>query len=185
MVASKDIVVLMSGGIDSAAVAAAYRHKGTQISGVFVDYGQPAARSEWCAARLIARHFDVDIRKVGLGFRLASQRGEFFGRNALLVLTAAGTTETRPLHIALGIHALSDYYDTSPLFLRHMQRILNGYFGGSVTLSAPFLAENKAAVIEFAKQNRVPLDLTYSCEVQDAPECKLCSSCLDRVSNNA
>ena len=30
--------------------------------------------------------------------------------------------------IALGIHALSEYYDTQPLFLRQMQRILDGYF---------------------------------------------------------
>ena len=185
MMKNTHTVILMSGGIDSASVAAAYRLKGIQPSGVFVDYGQPPARSEWSAAQEIARHYGVAIRKVSLGFRLASQRGEFFGRNALLVLTAAGMLETRPLQIALGIHALSEYYDATPLFLRHMKRILNGYFGGSVTLSAPFLADNKAGVIRFAKKNHIPLELTYSCEVQDAPECGECPSCLDRIDNNA
>ena len=178
-------VILMSGGIDSASVAAAYRYQDIQPSGIFVDYGQPCARSEWNAAQNIARHYSVAIRKVSLGFQLASQQGEFYGRNALLVLAVTGVMETRPLQIALGIHALSEYYDATPLFLRHMQRILNGYFGGSVTLSAPFLAESKAGVIEFAKKNHVPLDLTYSCEVQDAPECGWCPSCRDRIDNNA
>lgn len=178
-------IVLMSGGIDSASVVAAYRRKGIQPTGAFVDYGQPAARSEWIAAQDIAGYYGVAIRKMGLGFRLASQQGEFYGRNALLVLVAAGMMEGRPLQIALGIHALSEYYDTTPLFLRHMQRILNGYFGGSVALSAPLLAESKAGVIEFAKRNHVPLELTYSCEVQNAPECGRCPSCRDRIDNDA
>ena len=103
--------------------------------------------------------------------------GEFFARNALLILTAAGITEARPLQIALGVHALSQYYDTTPLFLRQMQQVLNGYFGGSVTLSTPFLADTKAEVIRFAKDNGVPLNLTYSCEIQNAPECGRCPSC--------
>ena len=178
-------IVLMSGGIDSASVVVAYRHRGLQPSGVFVDYGQASARSEWSAAQDIARHYGVAIRKARLGFRLASQQGEFYVRNALLVLAAAGMMEARPLQIALGIHALSEYYDTTPLFLRHMQRILNGYFGGSVALTAPFLAESKAGVIEFAKRNHVPLELTYSCEVQNAPECGRCPSCRDRIDNDA
>ena len=185
MMGNVQTVILMSGGIDSSSVAAIRQDMGTQPSGIFVDYGQPSARSEWSAAQKIARHYAIAIRRVSLGFSLASQEGEFFGRNALLVLIAAGLTETRPLQVALGIHALSLYYDTTPLFLRHTQRLLNGYFGGSVTLSAPFLAESKAEVVDFARKNRVPLELTYSCEVQDAPACGQCPSCRDRIDNNA
>ena len=178
---STHTVILMSGGIDSSSVAAACRDSGTQLSGIFVDYGQPAARSEWSSAQKIARHYGVAVRRVCLGFQLASHEGEFFARNALLILTAAGITEARPLQVALGVHALSEYYDTTPLFLRQMQRILNGYFGGSVTLSAPFLADTKSEVIRFAKNNDVPLNLTYSCEMQNAPECGRCPSCRDRI----
>ncbi len=178
-------VILMSGGIDSSSVVATCREQGVNPSGLFVDYGQPAANSEWNAAGRIARHFGIRIRKANLGFPLASREGEFLGRNALLILTAAVVTEARPLQIALGIHALSAYYDTTPLFLRQMQRVLNGYFGGSVTLSAPFLTETKASVVAFAKDNRIPLELTYSCETKDAPECGRCPSCWDRIDNDA
>ena len=107
--------------------------------------------NEWRAARDVTNRFGIEIERIDLGFRLAAESGEFFGRNALLILTAAGTIETRPLTIALGIHALSEYYDTQPLFLRQMQRILDGYSGGSVSLSAPFLAYPKAEVIAFAR----------------------------------
>ena len=174
-------VVLMSGGIDSTVTVAAVLSDGYETSGLFVDYGQPAACSEWDAARDVANHFGIDIERVELGFRLGSEAGEFFGRNALLILTAAGITESRPLVIALGIHVLSEYYDTQPLFLRQMQRILDGYFAGSVTVYAPFLAHTKAEVITFAQAKGVPLKLTYSCETQNAPPCLCCPSCEDRA----
>ena len=167
----------MSGGIDSSATALAILNEGYETSGLFVDYGQPAARSEWLAARDVAHHLGIGIERIDLGFRLAAESGEFFGRNALLILAAAGTVQTRPLTVALGIHALSEYYDTQPLFLRQMQGILDGYSGGSVSLSAPFLACPKAEVIEFARENGVTLGMTYSCETQNAPPCLRCPSC--------
>ena len=180
-VSDKHCVVLMSGGIDSSATLAACQEPGISLSGMFVDYGQPAARSEWEAAQRIANHYQIEIGKVDLGISLVSDMGEFFGRNALFILTAAGTIPQRPLIVAVGIHALADYYDTTPLFVKHIQRLLNGYSGGAVTLSAPFLAHSKADVVRFAKANSVPLHLTYSCERQDAPACAACPSCRDRI----
>ena len=178
-------LVLMSGGIDSSATLVACQQPGTYLSGMFVDYGQPAAESEWKASESIANHYHFKIDKVELGASLVSNSGEFFGRNALFILTAAGTISHRPLTIALGIHALADYYDTTPLFVRHIQRLLNGYSGGSVNLSVPFLTYTKAEVVQFAKDNSVPLHLTYSCERRNAPACAECPSCLDRISLNA
>ena len=145
-------VLLMSGGIDSSATLVACQQLGTDLSGMFFDYGQPAARSEWEAAQHIASHYQIRVEKVDLGVSLVSDRGEFFGRNALFVLTAAGVIPLRPLTVAIGIHALSDYYDTKPLFVKHMERLLNGYSGGAVSLYAPFLAESKAEIIRFAKR---------------------------------
>ena len=181
MTNDKHCVVLMSGGIDSSATLAGCLAFGGSLSGMFVDYGQPAGMSEWESAQRIASHYQIEIDKVDLGISLVSDRGEFFGRNALFILTAAGTIRQRPMVVALGIHALTDYYDTTPLFVRHMQRLLNGYSGGAVTLSVPFLSHSKGEVIGFAKENSVPLHLTYSCERQDSPACGECPSCCDRI----
>lgn len=178
-------VVLMSGGIDSSATLVALQEAGISISGVFIDYRQPSAISEWEAAQKIAGHYRIKIERIELSAPLICHQGEFWGRNALMILIAAGTIESRPLSVAIGIHALTEYYDTTPLFLKHMERLLNGYSGGTVTLKAPFLTETKSEVIQFAKGNEVPLNLTYSCEQQNEPACGQCQSCSDRSKLNA
>ena len=174
------VVVLISGGIDSAATVAACRGEYATLNGLFVDYGQPARKSEWEAAQGTARYFGIDIAKSDIGLGMTSRHGEYFGRNALLLLAAAASHAVRPLTVALGIHSMCPYYDTTPLFARHMQQILSGYSGGEVTLSAPFLSYTKKEVIRYARDSGVPLEMTYSCEVQDAPSCGHCPSCRDR-----
>ena len=148
--------------------------------GLFVDYGQPCAESEWRAVQGVGRHFGISVERVESGFGLVSSKGEYFGRNALLVMIAASVKEVRPLVIGIGIHALSPYYDTTPLFVRHIGRVLDGYSDGSVKLFAPFLGDTKSEVVQLADQLGLPLEATYSCERQDAPACGQCPSCQDR-----
>ena len=178
-------VVLMSGGIDSSSTIVACQQLKTSLSGMFIDYEQPAAQSEWEAVRRVGSHYMIEVEKVTLGASLISDRGEYFGRNAIFILTAAGVIAHRPLTVAIGIHALSDYYDTKPLFIKHMERLLNGYSGGTVSLYAPFLADSKAEIIRFAREAGVPLHLTHSCERQNAPACLECPSCIDRIEIDA
>ena len=178
------VLTLLSGGIDSSTVVSVLLESTSEIVGIFVDYGQPAALSEWEAARNIAEHFGIPVRRVELGFPLESNGSEYLVRNALLVLIAAGITKAKPLRIALGIHALSEYFDTTPLFLRQVQRLLDGYFSGSVTLTAPLLSETKAEVVQLARNKGVPLELTFSCETQNSPACGACPSCRDRMEFN-
>ena len=177
-------LVLMSGGIDSSAAASLYAAEDCNVSGLFVDYGQPAAESEWDAVRQIGEFLGIDLRRIELGCELVSTRGEIFGRNAIFALIAASTTNQRPLNVVMGIHALSEYYDTTVLFMQHIQRILDGYSGGDVKIEAPYGSNTKAEVIAIARKNGLPFQLTYSCERQSAPQCGDCGSCGDRIDNN-
>lgn len=147
----------------------------------FFDYGQPARKSEWEAAKAIAEHYGIELVRHRLGLKLAIREGEYLGRNALLVLGAASTQADGPLVVATGLHGSSPYYDSSKAFLGDMQRLLDGYFGGSVTVSAPFIETDKAGVVKFAKRHKLPLNLTYSCERKNAPACGECPSCKDRI----
>lgn len=174
------VVILLSGGIDSTSTLVAYQAEGNPVEAVFVDYGQPARRSEWLAAQAIAQHYFIPITKVRLGLRLPSENGEFFGRNMLLVLFAGATSKHRPLVIATGIHSASPYYDTTATFVNDAQRLLDGYAGGAISLGVPFLEMEKLAVVKFARRHKVPLELTYSCERRNAPACGQCPSCEDR-----
>lgn len=173
-------LVLLSGGIDSAATLVLYHQQGAELSAIHFDYGQPARRSEWEAAEAIAQHYGVPITRIRLGVRPRARNGEFFGRNALFVLAAAATVGQGPLVIAAGLHTASPYYDTTSAFVADVQRILDGYAGGSVTFAAPFLEKTKKDIIQYARRHRVPLHLTYSCERRNAPPCGECSSCQDR-----
>lgn len=83
------VVVLAGGGIDSSAVLALCNQHCNRVSGLFVDYGQPCAESEWRAAQRVARHFGMSVERVEAGFSLVASKGEYFGRNALLVMIAA------------------------------------------------------------------------------------------------
>jgi 7-cyano-7-deazaguanine synthase len=107
------VLVLLSGGIDSAATLHLYRRQAAEVSAVHVDYRQPARRSEWEAAQAIAAYYQVSITRLRLGIRPSIHGGEFFGRNALFALMAAATTGKGPLVIAAGLHAGSPYYDTT------------------------------------------------------------------------
>lgn len=174
------VVVLLSGGIDSAATLAAYRSKGSSVEALFVDYGQPSRKSEWTAAQAIAKHYDIPLKKIRLGLSLPSEAGEFFGRNAILLLMAGAITAERPLVIATGIHAGTPHYDTTKPFIEEMQRLVDGYASGTISLGAPFLEMSKLEVVRYARRRKVPLGLTYSCERRNATPCGVCPSCQDR-----
>lgn len=175
------VTVLLSGGIDSAATIAAFRKQHAALDAMFIDYGQPSRQSEWEAAQAIGHHYRIEVVRVKLGFRLTSRDGEYFARNALLTLAAAATRPLDPVVVAMGLHSSMPYYDTTPSFVADVQRLLDGYSGGTVTLAAPFLEMTKKAVVQFARRHRVPLHLTYSCERRNAPACGQCRSCDDRV----
>src|SRR5579884_288783 len=64
------VLVLLSGGLDSAACMTFYRSQGYDVSGLFVAYGQSALRQELIAARRIAKHARVPLAIIqisGLG----------------------------------------------------------------------------------------------------------------------
>ena len=73
-VSDKHCVVLTSGDIDSSATLVACQAPGASLSGIFVDYGQPAARSEWESAHRVASHYQIEIDRVNLGVSLVSDR---------------------------------------------------------------------------------------------------------------
>jgi 7-cyano-7-deazaguanine synthase len=104
---------------------------------------------------------------------------EFLGRNALFVL-AAGSLGPPPLRVSLAINRGPEYYDISPRFLIDCQRMLDGYFGGTVVLEAPFVDYSKKDIIRYCKRRKVPLNITYSCQKKNSPPCGRCPTCLDR-----
>ena len=54
-----NVIVLLSGGIDSMACVEFYLKQGYSVEGLFFDYGQPALKAESVAANRIATHYGI------------------------------------------------------------------------------------------------------------------------------
>lgn len=178
--AMNSVLVLLSGGIDSAALVHYYRSQNTPVFGLHVQYGQPVAEREAQAAKAIAAHYGIELRIAQIKPPLARRGDEYFCRNAILVLIACANLSPGVNRVTLGIHSGTIYYDCSQGFMADMQRLLDGYFSGTVTVEAPFLRWSKLEVYQYCMSHGVPVDLTYSCERNNDKPCGQCPSCYDR-----
>jgi len=174
------VFVLSSGGIDSTALLHYYISHGEKPTAIHFQYDQPNLISEKKAIETVSKYYELEYKIYTLGFPIIKKGYEFVGRNALFVLAAASIVGD-PSRISLGIHSNTDYYDCSPNFVHSMQDLLDGYFAGAVQIETPFIKYSKKDVIDFAINNGVPLDLTYSCLSQNSPPCCKCPACLDRM----
>jgi 7-cyano-7-deazaguanine synthase len=161
-----------------------YLSRDVEVRGIHFDYGQPSARGELRSVLALARHYHVPVETQSLGPALASTGGEYHCRNALFVLTAASVAQRVQLGIAIGIHAGSPYYDSTPAFIGDVQRLLDGYHGGIVRVEAPFLEFSKQDVFNYCLENDVPVNLTFSCERRSDRPCRQCASCKDQMALN-
>jgi 7-cyano-7-deazaguanine synthase len=171
-------LVLLSGGIDSAAALALALAEGFTAEALFVDYGQAAAEAERSASRAIANHFGIAWRELNVAGH-AFTTGEIRGRNAFLLHSALLVLEWRAALVFIGIHAGTRYRDCDPLFVELVQHSFDYHSGGTVRIAAPFLEWSKLEVYDYAGTTGLPLNLTHSCEAGSAP-CGSCRSCLDR-----
>ena len=176
----KQSIVLLSGGIDSAACLNYYLEAEFEVRCVHINFGQQTFRTEGECAKAIANHYNVPIDMIHVNFEKIFLNGEIAGRNgAFLLLTLMKYPDFNGL-VSLGIHDEVNYFDTKPNFVHCMQEIINSYTRGNVRLDVPFLNWNKRMVYDYAKTNGIPIELTYSCEVKESKPCGKCPSCLDR-----
>jgi len=177
---SNTALVLLSGGIDSTALLEYYLLKKYEVTALFFDYGQPSSNKENHVAKDICRYYGIKLIESNTGFSLKNNNGEFVGRNALFITAALSFLPSNYSKIALGIHAGTPYYDCSQTFVEDYQRIIDGYFSGTVLLDVPFLQFTKKQIIDYCLQKTVPIGLTYSCELGHEGNCGRCLSCQDR-----
>jgi 7-cyano-7-deazaguanine synthase len=175
------VTVLLSGGMDSAACVAFYRAGSSIVSGLFVDYGQPAAKWERAAANAIATLYGIELDSMtcsGLG---VSPIDDVPGRNAFLYSLGLMRHGLRPRLISSGIHAGTPHYDCSPDFVERMDGLVQRYTQDCVRAVAPFLGWSKRQIAEFCRSTAVPVELTRSCDGPEAEPCGCCASCRDRA----
>lgn len=186
------IVLLSSGGLDSAVVAAMY----PQALHLSVDYGQ-RHHVELRSAADVAGYYEAEhvvvsapIAELASTSVLTGAEGAMVGaptvvpgRNAVLIALAASLAESRGGGtVLIGVNAddHADYPDCRPEFIAAMHRLVQVSTGERVTVSAPLLQLSKPEIGALAQKLRVPIDLTWSCYVGGTAACLSCGACQQR-----
>ena len=201
-------LVLLSGGLDSA-VLAAHEAQSARVLPVYVSVGLAWEDAEvaMVAALLRAKVFsdrteplarveftmrDVyppthwAIRGVPPAYDTPDEDVYLTGRN-LVLLTKAGVVaaRNRAHRIALGPLAGNPFPDARPAFFSTMEQALSLGLDHRIEIATPFLHLEKADVIKRGVALGVPLELTLSCMsplvTNGLPQhCGLCSKCRER-----
>jgi len=201
----KKAVVLLSGGMDSAAVVAIAREQGFDVHALSVRYGQRHTSELDAAARVAAamgvsahKTVDVDLRSIG-GSALTDDIDvpEAGGtgipvtyvpaRNTIMLSLALGWAEVLgAADIFCGVNAVdySGYPDCRPEFVEAFERLANlatkaGVEGAGIRVHAPLQRMGKGDIVREGVRLGVDFGLTVSCYNADAQglACGHCDAC--------
>ena len=178
------VIVLLSGGIDSTACVQYYLKNGFSTSAIFIDYEQLPVKMEESSAKKICSYYNINLNTIRVNGPEYCKKVEIKGRNAIFVLLALMFYPKHVGIISLGIHSGTPYYDCTENFSNDIKNILNGYSNGKIRFDAPFLKWNKKMIYDYCKLQKIPVELTYSCEIGINGPCGECPSCKDRSNFN-
>lgn len=203
---SKNAVVLVSGGLDSATVLAIAKSQGYKCYALSMDYGQ-RHKIELQRAKLVAqsngavehRTVKIDIGGFG-GSALTDQQIDVPtdsqeeipityvpARNTVFLSVALGWAEILEAQaIFIGANAVdySGYPDCRPEYIEAFQNMANlatktGVEGNPIKIEAPLLTITKAEIITTGISLGVDYSQTISCynPADDGTACGECDSC--------
>lgn len=185
-------LLLLSGGLDSAAVAIMER----PAEALFIDYGQKPAQGERAAALQIARTLDlpfseltVDCSGIGSGL-LAGQDPSMLAptdewwpfRNQLLVTLAAGWSIDRGFRTILLGTVASDgarHTDGSTDFVASLDKLV-AMQEGSIRVHAPAIEMSSVDLVVNSRITKSIIGWTHSCHRQKLA-CGACPGCVKRL----
>ncbi len=183
-------VLLLSGGVDSTAVAALER----PTACLAVDYGQVTARGELAAARGVADSLgltldtvEVDCAAVGSGLlhgsraASAAPSAEWWPyRNQLLVTLAAAWALPRDLDEVIVAAVATDGFhrDGQAEFFAQLDSLI-AYQEGELRVSAPAIGKSTVDLVREARIGKDVLGWTFSCH-RSVPACGDCPGCNKR-----
>jgi 7-cyano-7-deazaguanine synthase len=197
---------LLSGGLDSATVAAIAKTDGYEVIALSFRYGQRHERELMAASRIaeileISQHRIVDINLGNWGGSSLTDDSMTLptdgvdpaiipstyvpGRNTVFIAIALSLAEAQGASsIYLGINAVdySGYPDCRPAYLEAYQNLIAlsskvGIEGNSIQLIAPLIRNSKLDIVRQAIALGVPINETWSCYQGDIEPCGVCDSC--------
>lgn len=202
----KRAIVLLSGGLDSATVAAIAQADGFSITGLSFDYGQRHREELEAAGRVAAqlgiedhRRLSLDLRAIGGSALTAAVEVPKTGlrpgeipvtyvpaRNTIFLSLALGLAEVvgaQDLFFGANAVDYSGYPDCRPAFVDAFEALANvatkvGVEGTRLRVHAPLMRWSKAEIIRRGVALGVDYGLTQSCyDPTDGLACGGCDAC--------
>jgi 7-cyano-7-deazaguanine synthase len=204
-VVTKNAVMLLSGGLDSATAAAIARAEGYELYALTVAYGQRHLVEIEAARRVaravgVVRHIELtidmaafggstltgdggvpkdrDLAEVGIPSTYVPARNTVFLSLALAWAESLGASD-----IVIGVNALdySGYPDCRPDFIEAFERMANlatraGVEGARFRVHTPLISLSKADIIRRGLALGVDYGLTHSC-YDPGPAGRPCGRC--------
>jgi len=201
---STKVVMLLSGGVDSATLAYYLLKQHQEVYALTVDYGQKHFK-ELRAAVEIAHAAGIswkvlDLRtlqpllKSALTTNDPIPEGHYTAesqkltvvpnRNAILLNIAAGYAISIGANtIAYAAHRndRTIYPDCRPEFVGALQAALDAGTDADLLVYAPFINMTKAQIVELGISLNVPFELTWSCYKGGQKACGRCGTCVERL----
>lgn len=191
-------LVVLSGGMDSAAALtfAVQGHADTRA--ISFDYGQRHSR-ELASATAVAAHYAiphhiVNVRGLLHGSSLlfagdvpeghyaeASMKSTVVnGRNLLFASVAVAAAQPGST-LFFGVHAGDHpvYPDCRPEFWEGLRWVVRDAY--DVTLATPFVMWEKRDIVSWGAANGTPFHLTWSCYQGGDQHCGRCGTCVERA----
>lgn len=202
----KKAVVLLSGGLDSATVAAIAQQQDYELIALSFRYGQRHERELQAATAIaeflgIEEHFIVDINLAQWGGSSLTDTNITLptagvdtsiipntyvpGRNTVFIALGLSLAEAKQAEaVFLGINAVdySGYPDCRPEYLAAYQHLASlsskvGVEGQTIQLIAPLVEDSKLDIVKKALLLGVPIAQTWSCYQGGEKACGCCDSC--------
>jgi 7-cyano-7-deazaguanine synthase len=204
-----NIIVLLSGGMDSATLLWLAKKKFKEIYAISFRYGQKHEIELEFAKKLaevakVKKHFIVDIphyRQLG-GSALTDQNVDIPAesypdeppittvpmRNLTFLSISASFCDVYEIeNIGIGIHSVdSPYPDCRGEFASAVEAAINTSSvmvekkKNRILVYTPFLGMTKTDVLKLGLELGVPYELTYSCYKGTEPPCGECATCQQR-----
>ena len=202
-------MALVSGGVDSAVVAAVAKRDCGAVAMLHVNYGQRTEKRELEAFRALAEAMGARAEFVADAGYLGRMGGSALTESAIAVPEMALGAEGIPVTyvpfrnanlLAVGVswaevigasrlyigaveEDSSGYPDCREEFLQSYARVIASGTRPEtrIELAAPLLHMTKAGIVTLGASLGVPFELTWSCYREERLACGVCDSCLLRL----
>lgn len=188
------IVVLLSGGVDSAVCLALAKETEKEVHILIFDYGQKHSK-EITSAFAIANYFDINPTLVKLSVPFVSnllkkskeeiRPNENYVpfRNTMFLSIALGYAEANNCDtIYYGANDLDveNYPDCRQVYIDAMNDIAMLHNSG-IRIEAPLMGLKKGEIIRLGEGHKIPWHLTWSCHKGNEKSCGRCPACVNRL----